>query len=361
MSEVDRSLHVLSDAENERIFRERIVPNELTGTPQDQPIAIIVSGQTGAGKTSITTLATRALAGRGEAVNINLDTYKPYHPKFDALMRADDTTAGAYTSVDGHKWMEAAEAYAIRSRFDIVLESAMRDPRDFEEPAARLRAGGYRVEVPVVAVHESMSRLGALDRYLQQVEAFGQGRMIDRAIHDACYRGVIRASAGIDERHLANSVFVVRRDAAVVYSNHLDHSGAWVRTPATPQAVTGERDRPWTEQESLLFAAGVARTRQRIEQLPQQDRAEPLRELGAIAELARPLVHPAADTAVHRALGPLWSPTAAKLPAVSVSAARGRSTTVTRGPAAEPGADHGAPPRAGGIASTDQPQRRRSR
>ncbi|MFI8234935.1 hypothetical protein ACIGDI_39685 [Streptomyces sp. NPDC085900] len=40
MNEVDRSLHVLSDAENERIFRERIVPNELTGTPQDQPIAI---------------------------------------------------------------------------------------------------------------------------------------------------------------------------------------------------------------------------------------------------------------------------------------------------------------------------------
>jgi hypothetical protein len=94
-------------------------------------------------------------------------------------MRADDTTAGAYTSIDGHKWMEAAEAYAIEQRFNIVLESAMRDPRDFEEPAARLRAAGYRVEVPVVAVHESLSRLGALDRYLRQVEAFGQGPMID--------------------------------------------------------------------------------------------------------------------------------------------------------------------------------------
>ncbi|MFE0453075.1 zeta toxin family protein [Streptomyces sp. NPDC058914] len=360
MTEVDRTLHVLSAAENERIFRARIVPNELTGTPQDQPLAIIVSGQTGAGKTSITTLATQALAGRGEAVNINLDTYKPYHPKFGELMRADDTTAGAYTSIDGHKWMEAAEAYAIANRFDIVLESAMRDPRDFEEPAARLRAGGYRVEVPVVAVHESMSRLGALDRYLQQVEAFGQGRMIDQAIHDACYRGVVRASAGIDQGRLANAVFVVRRDASVIYSNHLDSTGQWMRNPGTPQAVTGERDRPWTEQESLLFASGTARTRERIEQLPPQDRAAPLRELGEIAELARPLVHPGADASMHRALGPLWPSAAAKLPAVRASAARSRSTTATRGPS-NPPSRHSVPPHATAEPAAERPRRRRGR
>lgn len=359
MTEVDRTLYVLSEADNDRIFRERIVPNDLAGTPQDQPLAIIVSGQTGAGKTSITTLATQALAGRGDAVNINLDTYKPYHPKFDELMRGDDTTAGAYTSIDGHKWMEAAEAYAIRNRFDIVLESAMRDPRDFEEPAARLRAGGYRVEVPVVAVHESMSRLGALDRYLQQVEAFGQGRMIDQAIHDACYRGVVRAAAGIDEERLADWVFVVRRDASVVYSNQLDSTGQWARDPRTPQAVTGERDRPWTEQESLRFAAGVARTRERINELPASDRAAPLRELGAIAELARPLVHPAANTAVHRALGPLWPSASTTLPAVRTSAARSRSTTVARGPA-EPSRPQSGAPHTGTAPGADQ-QRRRSR
>ncbi|MFE9018125.1 zeta toxin family protein [Streptomyces sp. NPDC007808] len=88
MTEVDRTLHVLFAADNDRIFREQIVPDVLVGTPQEQPLAIIVSGQTGAGKTSITTLATQALAGRGAAVNINLDTYKPYHPKFDELMRS---------------------------------------------------------------------------------------------------------------------------------------------------------------------------------------------------------------------------------------------------------------------------------
>ncbi|MFJ3883194.1 zeta toxin family protein [Streptomyces sp. NPDC090077] len=107
---------------------------------------------------------------------------------FDELMAADDATAGAYTSIDGNKWMEKSEAYAIEQRFDIIMESAMRDPRDFEEPAARLWAANYWIEVPVVAVHDSESSLGALDRDLQQVDAFGQGRKIDPA-------GQVRRSA----------------------------------------------------------------------------------------------------------------------------------------------------------------------
>ena len=39
------------------------------------------------------------------------------------LSVADDTTVGAYTSIDGHKWMEKAEAYAIESRVNVTTDS----------------------------------------------------------------------------------------------------------------------------------------------------------------------------------------------------------------------------------------------
>ncbi|WP_426361723.1 zeta toxin family protein [Streptomyces sp. E-08] len=61
MTEVDRTRYVLSEEENAQIFREQIVPQQLDGRPQEQPIAVIVSGQTGAGKTAITALVTTAL------------------------------------------------------------------------------------------------------------------------------------------------------------------------------------------------------------------------------------------------------------------------------------------------------------
>ncbi|MGW6418522.1 zeta toxin family protein [Streptomyces sp. NPDC055055] len=90
MSEVDRTRYVLSEEDNERIFRSRIVPQQLAGTPQEQPVAVIVSGQTGVGKTAITSLVTRALAGRGESVHIALDTCTPHHWMLDELMAAAD-------------------------------------------------------------------------------------------------------------------------------------------------------------------------------------------------------------------------------------------------------------------------------
>ncbi|MFF6903313.1 zeta toxin family protein [Streptomyces hydrogenans] len=334
MTDVDRTRYVLPEEENERIFREEIVPETLDGTSQEQPRVVIVSGQTGAGKTAITTLVTTALAVRGEPVNINLDTYKPYHPLFDELMVADDNTAGAYTSIDGHKWMEKAEAYAIERGFDVVMESAMRASRDFEEPAARFRAAGALVEVPIVAVHEAVSRKGALDRQIQQIQAFGTGRKINHEIHDACYHGVVRAAGQVDEQRLAHAVFVMRRDATVVYGNYLDPQGRWAREPDAPGAVVKERNRPWSEQESRVFAAGVEQTLRQIEILPIEMRAESLHELGEIAALARPLVHVAADSLLRRSLGSLWP--VAPAPQVRAVAARSRSTTAARKPSGAP-------------------------
>lgn len=181
----------------------------------------------------------------------------------------------------------------------------MRDLRDFEEPTARLWAAGYRIEIPAVAVHESESRLGALDRYLQQIEAFGRGRKIDLAINDACYDGVVRATGNLDTGPLSHAVFVVRRDASVDYSNLLDSSDRWLREADTPGAVERERNAPWSEQKSRMFAGVTGRTLQRIEALPPEMRDPARQELAAVVELARPLVHPAVYAAMQGALGPV--------------------------------------------------------
>jgi UDP-N-acetylglucosamine kinase len=287
--EVDRTRHVLSEDANEKTFRNRIVPQTLAGTRQDRPVVVFVAGQTGAGKTAVTSMVDRALARGGQAVNLNLDTYKPFHPRHDELMEADDTTVGAYTSIDGHKWMEKAEAYAIENRFNVLMESAMRDPRDFEEPAARFKAAGYRVEVAILAVHESHSRLGALSRYLEQVNDFGSGRLIDQQIHDACYRGVVRSADAIDTGRLADGVFVLNRGGHTVYANYLD-GDQWIRPPGTAHAVIAERDRIRTPEETQQFALSVHRAQTLTASLPVPAQAAAATELRNIQALARPLL-----------------------------------------------------------------------
>ncbi|MFG1913028.1 zeta toxin family protein [Kribbella sp. NPDC048928] len=363
MAEVDRSRYLLTEEHNERIFREDIVPAELPGTSQRDPVVVFVAGQTGAGKSAVTALVEGVLARRGEAVNIDLDTYKPHHPRYQWLVDNDDATAGAYTSIDGHKWMEKAEAYAIQQRFDVVMESAMRDPRDFEEPARRFRAAGYRVEVVIVAVDESLSRLGALDRYLQQTQDLGAGRVIDAAIHDACYRGVLRSADAIDTERLADHVFVSRRGGDIVYANHLGADGTWAQPAGTRTAVETERGRTWTEAEANRFLGNLQRLQVLAGQLPDAAQRFARPEAAAVVELAgRLLEAPARVRAAELAAGMPQpdSDTAIGLLAMSHSAGPNRAVASigpgTARPVTGPAAGTAAEPRRAEVDRTGEDQ-----
>lgn len=120
---------------------------------------------------------------------VNPDFYKPFHPEYHRLLDEDDRTAAPYTSMDGRRWMAVAEAYLIEHSIDAIIETTMRDPGDFAEPAAMFRAAGYRVEAAIMAVPEPLSRLGIVHRYHKQVQETGRGRLTARSNHDASYEG----------------------------------------------------------------------------------------------------------------------------------------------------------------------------
>lgn len=82
--------HLLEPKDNERIFRTRIIPGELSAATQQQhPIVVFIGGQTGAGKTAVADMITNALGRRGGFINANMDFYTPYHPHYPRVARAD--------------------------------------------------------------------------------------------------------------------------------------------------------------------------------------------------------------------------------------------------------------------------------
>lgn len=289
MTEVDRLRYALSEEENEHRFRTRLNPRQLAhAVPQEQPVLVVIGGQTGAGKTATTDMVKQLLDRRGGAVNNNLDFYKPFHPRHFQLMAEDDTTVGAYTSVDGRKWMGKVHAYSIEQRYDVIMESAMTKPADFLEPVQRYRDAGYRIEVVVLAVPEALSRLGVLARYHAEVAATGRGRVIDGQVHDETYRGVLDSVGQIDKERLAHHVFVLRRGNETVHTNALDSDGQWIHEPRAQQALHVERTRPWTEAESYRFAKAIHRLRQAGEHPRHPVPPDWNRQLDQVEQLAHP-------------------------------------------------------------------------
>lgn len=284
MTDVDPRRYLLPEAESKRIFAEKIIPKELArGVPQEQPVVVFVAGQPGAGKTKTTDAIKRRLDQRGGAIVVNSDFYKPHHPEYSRLLAEDDRTAAPYTSMDGRRWMALAEQYLIDNRVDALVETTMRDPGDFAEPAAMFRAAGYQVEVAILAVPEALSRLGIVQRYHDQVQQLGHGRLTARSNHDAAYQGVQLAAADIDQHRLVDEVKVYRRGNHLLYSNTLD-AGVWREPPATATAIKTERHRPWDPQETQAFAAAV-------EKLSAEMGPEWRAELQDITRLAEPVAH----------------------------------------------------------------------
>jgi UDP-N-acetylglucosamine kinase len=284
VSDIDPRRYLLSEADSRRIFRDQIVPEELAvAATQDNPVVVFVAGQPGAGKTQTTDDIKEQLDRRGGAVVVNSDYYKPYHPEYNRLLAEDDRTAAPYTSMDGRRWMAQAEEYLIAHRADTIIETTMRDPGDFIEPAKMFRDAGYRVEVAIMAVPEPLSRLGIVHRYHDQVQQLGHGRLTPRANHDASYRGVLDAAEVIDRERIVDVASVLRRGKEQVAVNYLHADGQWHWPDRSiSQAVTAERTRSWTPQETQAFTTTIAKLR--AEMGPDWHR-----ELGEIATMAAPL------------------------------------------------------------------------
>ncbi|MDX3830999.1 zeta toxin family protein [Streptomyces europaeiscabiei] len=296
-AEVER--HRLSDAENRRIFRERIVPDLLAGrTGQETPTVVFLVGQPGAGKSRVTEMVAGVLDRHGGFADVDSDLYKPYHPAYARLMAQDDTLMAAYTRADGRAWMALAEAYVRDHGLHAIIQETSQNARAVEEKMRAYRDSGARVEALFMGVPQAMSNQGIVNRYYEQLTDRGQGRLTVQSNADESYAGILELADRVDRGTLADLASVYRRgESKPRYSNSLDGTGNWTGPPELRQALAAERVRPWTAAESDSFVTTQLRLRETARALgPEwpgrltriEDQARPLLTPTAAAQLTQP-------------------------------------------------------------------------
>ena len=185
LGHVDLDRHKLSQAEAERRFRERIVPQLLAPLglkAQAQPTVVMLGGPPGVGKTSLAEVIARRL---GNAGTLDVDSMRDFHPQYRELLQADELTAARYTNRDASRWLQMALAYAGERRWNLVKEGTLRVPERVEAGAQLLRdRGWHRVEAAYVAAAPACSQLSMVLRYLRQHDTLGAGRFVNVESHD---------------------------------------------------------------------------------------------------------------------------------------------------------------------------------
>ncbi|MFE7843134.1 zeta toxin family protein [Streptomyces sp. NPDC057474] len=353
-AEVER--HRLSDAENLRIFRERIVPDLLAGrVGQETPTVVFLVGQPGAGKSRVTEMVAGVLDRHGGFADVDSDLYKPYHPAYARLMAEDDTLMAAYTRADGRAWMARAEAYVREHGLHAIIQETSQNARAVEEKMRAYRDSGARVEALFMGVPQAMSNQGIVNRYVEQLADRGQGRLTVQSNADESYAGILELADRVDRGALADLASVYRRgESKPRYSNSLDDTGSWTAPPDLRRALATERARPWTPAESDSFVTTQLRLRETARTLGPEWPGR----LTRIEDQARPLLTPTAATQLaptSASASPPTAPAASASPpaAAAASASPPAAAAASAPPPAAPAAS--APPPAAPAASAPPP------
>ncbi|GGV53452.1 zeta toxin family protein [Streptomyces spectabilis] len=267
--------HRLSAAEHQWVFEELIAPSYLGGiVTRDDPRAVYVMGQPGAGKLLAARMIRRAMRpGTSRLVG---DDLKAQHPDYFQLLREDPRGAGAAIRADYRAWFTRAEQYVRERRGDVLIEAAPGSVEEFLASALPFAADGYPVELVVLAVREADSRQSTALRYARALQRGGTGRFTSRHGHGTCFRALADIVALAEQHPQIAAITVIRRDGQALLRHESGSPGraAW--------ALAAERLRPYTEQEAMAFLRlhhGLRRA------LPRHRE-----ELEEIAALARPLM-----------------------------------------------------------------------
>ena len=118
---------VLSAEEHARIFRERILEESAfsTATSQDRPRVIILAGQPGAGKGGLARSAELEL--RGDAVTVDPDALRDFHPKVESFRNAHPYTWADDTHPDASTWAKELRGAAVEGRKNLILDTTLAD------------------------------------------------------------------------------------------------------------------------------------------------------------------------------------------------------------------------------------------
>ncbi|MEU8138642.1 zeta toxin family protein [Streptodolium elevatio] len=276
---------------NRHILATRILPTWTTAaSAHPQPVAVLVAGQPGAGKTVTGDLLQAVLEVRGPVVRVCSDLYKSEHPHYAALLAADVRLAGAGVRLDVRRWQAAVEDHVRAHRLDAVVETALADVAEVRAASAAYRAVRQRVDLVVVATPPAASALGIVDRYLNTDTEDGGGRWVSWENHDGCVAAMLVTLAAVEAECLVDRITVVRRDGAVLYANHLNTAGSWTEEPGAVVAVEAEHRRPWSARETALFRRALADADRRVHREVSGDRRLAVqRDVERAAALAEPV------------------------------------------------------------------------
>jgi hypothetical protein len=203
----------------EALYARRVRP-ALFGRaePSQFPVAVLLGGQPGAGKSRSAAIVRRIV--QPQRLNpIIGDDLRPFHPDYDHLVRNEPLAMPAATAAASARWVEMAIADAQEHRYPVLIETTFRRPEITVATAREFRSHGFDVHLVALAVPDWESRIGILDRYVSDHALHRAARWTSLEAHDVSYAATPDAIASAIDAGVVNQVTILDRQGRTLHNS----------------------------------------------------------------------------------------------------------------------------------------------
>lgn len=174
------------------------------------PIAIIVGGQTGAGKGGIDVYSKKEFKEQKlDSIVIDVDSYRMLHPKGKEIVKKYPTLYNDITAQETGPIAKALLKETIEKGYNFIFEGTMKNTEILE--TMKKMPKNYNKIVRVMATSSKESLLTAFERNEEQVNAIGYGRFTNVDVHDFSYEGVAKTLKIVEESKVPDRIQIFTR------------------------------------------------------------------------------------------------------------------------------------------------------
>lgn len=206
---------------SEAEFRRRLAREIQKATfpaevgPSDTPQAILLGGQSGAGKTTLHKVFRQKLGNN--VIVINGDEFRSSHPRFARLQHAFGDKSVDYTAPWAGHMTEAVIERLSRIGYNLIIEGTLRTAEVPMETATLLRGRGYGVSLALMAVKPEISLVSCQIRYEEMRILGTTPRATDPAHHNKIIDQIVDNLAVLEESELFDGVFLYNRAQELLF------------------------------------------------------------------------------------------------------------------------------------------------
>ena len=218
-------LEEFSEADFQKALQRTIRALTRGKTIPDRPKAILLGGQSGAGKTTIHRIKQKVF--QGNIIIIDGDSYRSQHPNYLALQEKYGKDSVDYTMGFAGKMVEHLVDELSMQGYHLLIEGTLRTAQVPRKTAQLLASKGYQVSLAIIGTKPELSYLSTLIRY-EELYAIDptQARATPKEHHDMIVSNFVSNTRQLEQLGIFARMQIYQRDRTCVYDSRDDESSA---------------------------------------------------------------------------------------------------------------------------------------